>query len=346
MKNNLYTSEGWVNTSLLINSPSPLVIAIGGRGIGKTYGCLKDLYNTGKEFIYLRRTQTQIDNISIPALNPFNALAPEGINVTVRKNGKYIVDFYRNFPNEEGELIPENTPFSIGVALSTFSNIRGISSNADYVLFDEIIPERSERKNLIKEEGECFLNLIESLNRNKEIQGLPPMKFILLSNSNTINSQILSALNLIDVLDTMERKGKNRTTVKNGLIEIFKYSDSPISEKKKTTFLYNVASKESDFYNMSVENRFSSADREYVKSEPLKEYNPVIAVNGVTVYSHKTEQKYYIVEGEKTQKKFDATPLEIKSFRRAYYYLYKAMLTRRITYSSVKVKILFERLWE
>ena len=183
MKNELYTSKGWVNTSLLINSPAPIVIAIGGRGIGKTYGCLKDLYNTGEKFIYLRRTQTQIDNISIPALNPFNALISENINVSVKKNGKYIVDFYRNFINESGEMETETEPFSMGVALSTFANIRGISSTAKYVLFDEIIPERSERKNLIKEEGESFLNLIESLNRNKEIQGLEPMKFILLSNS-------------------------------------------------------------------------------------------------------------------------------------------------------------------
>lgn len=346
MKDELYTPEGWVNTSLLINSPAPVVVAVGGRGIGKTYGCLRDLYRTGKNYIYLRRTQSQIDSIAIPALNPYNALQPEGINVTVRKNGKYIVDFYRNIPNENGELIPEDTPFSIGVALSTFASIRGISTAAEYVLFDEVIPERSERKNVIKEEGESFLNLIESLNRNREIQGATPVKFILLSNSNTINSKILSALGIIGTLDNMERKHKNRVMVKNGLIEIFKYTDSPISEKKKKTFLYSITDSSSDFYNMSVQNEFAAADREYVKSEPLQEYNPLVSINGITVYTHKTELKYYVISGEKATNKFSNTPLEVKAFRKAYFYLYRAMLTRKIFYSSIEVKIQYERMWE
>lgn len=343
---NLYTPEGWVNTSLLINSPAPIVVAVGGRGIGKTYGCLRDLYNTEKEYIYLRRTQSQIDSIAIPALNPYNALAGENINVTVKKNGKYIVDFYRIKHDEDGKQIQDEKPFSIGAALSTFANIRGISTNAEYVLFDEVIPEKSERKNLIKEEGESFLNLIESLNRNKEIQGKPPIKFILLSNSNTINSQILSALGIIGVLDTMDRRKKNHTIIKDGMIEIFKYTDSPISESKKGTFLYSIADKDGDFYNMSVENAFAKSDREYVKSEPLKEYNPLISINGITVYSHKSDMKYYVIQGEKAPKKFNNTPLEIKAFKKAYFYLYRAMLTRKIYYSSVETKIKYERLWE
>ena len=53
---NLYTSDGWIDAAQIVESPCPFVLAIGGRGIGKTYGVLLELYRRGIPFIYMRRT--------------------------------------------------------------------------------------------------------------------------------------------------------------------------------------------------------------------------------------------------------------------------------------------------
>ena len=166
----LYTSDGWVNASSLIECPEPFVIALGGRGIGKSYGILWELYQKKIPFIYMRRTQTQLDAVTIQPLNPFNQIAlDKGLHIRAEKLSKHTVGFY----NED-----EEEPFSIGIALSTFSSIRSLSAEKYEVLFfDEIIPERHEKP--IKEEGLAFANVLESLNRNRELQDRKPLKVIL-----------------------------------------------------------------------------------------------------------------------------------------------------------------------
>ena len=82
-KEKLYTSEGWVNAEELVNCPEPFTVAIGGRGIGKSYGILKELYLKKIPFIYMRRTQTQLDAVTIPPLNPYNQIAQD-----LKKYGK------------------------------------------------------------------------------------------------------------------------------------------------------------------------------------------------------------------------------------------------------------------
>ena len=97
---------------------------------------------------------------------------------------------------------------------------------------------------------------------------------------------------------------------------------------------------------MALDNKFSSANYENVKSCPLREYTPLVSVGGVTVYSHINNGTFYVVEGVKSPIVYTTLPNDMKAFKRAYIYLYDALLRRELYYSSAPVKVRFERVWE
>ena len=339
-KESLYTGSGWINAPLLLDCPEPFVVALGGRGIGKSYSILQELLHRGTPFIYMRRTQTQLDAITVPQLNPYNQIAAdEGISILTKKLSKHTAGFYHGIMDEHGEAVPEGNPFAIGVALSTFSNIRSLSAEGYEVLFfDEIIPERHEHP--IKEEGLAFANVLESLNRNRELQGRKPLKVILVSNSNTINSKILEVLGLLDIVDSMNRTNSYYKSVK-GLVAVFRYVDSPVSRRKQDSTLYQVV-QNADFQNMSIYNEFAASDYENVCSKPLQEYTPVCSYGSSTIYRHKSKSEYYCIKGVKTPEHYDTLPLSTKAFNRKYYYIYGAMLDKKVYYQSASVKLEIE----
>ncbi|MBR5835987.1 MAG: phage DNA encapsidation protein [Bacteroidales bacterium] len=338
-KRNLYISDGWINAGLLVNSPEPFVVALGGRGIGKTYGILKHLYCNEVPFIYMRRTQTQLDAVTIQPLNPYNQIAADlGEHITAEKLSKHTAGFYRSELGADGELVRDPEPFAIGIALSTFASIRSLSAEKYEVLFfDEIIPERHEKP--IKEEGLAFANVLESLNRNREIQGRPPLKVILATNSNTMNSKILDSIGVVDIIDNMTRQGSFYKSVK-GLIGIYRYIDSPITEKKRAGALYQVINNR-DFTDMALDNEFSRSDYENVQTKPLAEYTPLCSYGNSTIMKHKSKKEYYCITGIKAEH-YDKMPLSTKAFQRKYYYVYGAMMDRRVFYQNVSVKMEIE----
>lgn len=327
----LYTEEGWINATALIECPEPFVIALGGRGIGKSYGILWELYRNKIPFIYMRRNQTQLDAVTIQPLNPFNQISiDKGLNIKAEKLSKHTVGFF----DEDAE-----EPFSIGIALSTFASIRSLSAEKYEVLFfDEIIPERHEKP--IKEEGLAFANVLESLNRNRELQNRKPLKVILATNSNTMNSRIIETLGCLDIIDSMARSGQFFKSVK-GMIAIFRYIDSPITERKRNSALYKVIKNE-DFTGMALENNFSKSDYENVQSRPIKEYNPLCSYGNTTIMKHKSKNEYYCVSGQKAPEHYEKLPLSTKAFQRKYWYLYGAIMDRRMFYQNASVKIEIE----
>lgn len=341
-KEELYTPEGWIDSGKILHSRYPFTVAIGGRGIGKTYGCLRDLFNERIPFIYLRRTQNQLDSITIDALNPYNQICRDyGYSITCEKMGKNAIGFYELVWDEETAKYIKGEPFALGIALSTFASIRGLSAERFKVLlFDEIIPEKHERP--IKEEGIAFANLLESLNRNRELTGDDPLKVVLLSNSNTLNSQILSSLGILKAVERMERTGKVYEVIQNS-VEIVRYIDSPISERKKNTALYKVVNSD-EFKNMALNNEFAADNFEYVQTKPLKEFKPVSSIGNITVFKHRSQGYYYIIEGVHAPERYGVTDHEKTAWCKKYFYVLNALFKRKVIFSSAYVKIEFERM--
>ena len=97
---------------------------------------------------------------------------------------------------------------------------------------------------------------------------------------------------------------------------------------------------------MALDNEFSAADYELVASRPLQEYNMVVSIGECTVCKHKTNRDYYVIAGAKAQKQYSLLPIDRASFQKQYFYLYAAMVQKRISFQSATVKLEFERGWE
>ena len=343
----LYLDSGYVNARLWFDDPAPFIVALGGRGIGKTFGALsvfaEGAADAGK-LVYMRRTQAQIDACKLPELNPFKSVNYVcGTNILLTAMGKYTAGIY-NGKEVDGVLRPDGEPRGIGIALSVFSNIRGVDGlGYETVIYDEFIKESHERP--IKNEGDAFLNCYETLNRNREIQGRKPLKMILLSNTNDLASPVLASMGLIEVIERMQRRGKERSTAAGGAVSIYLYQDSPISAAKKSTALYKLTNAGGDFAAMALDNAFSAANYEFVEQRPIAEYTPLVSVGNVTVYRHKTQRAFYVVRGVKAEQHYSTLPLNLKAFRHDHWYLYEALLNRELRYSSAAVKIEFESVW-
>lgn len=347
MKKSLYLPSGFVDHSLWVSDPAPFIICLGGRGTGKTYGALLDVAagRYGK-IVYVRRNDTQLSAAKLPELNPFKRVnADTGSDLIFSSMGKNVAGIYHG-EIKDGVLSPSGAPVGIGVPLSVFSNIRGVDG-MDYqtIIFDEFIKESHERP--IKNEGDAFLNMVETLNRNRELPPLNqrPMKCLLLANSNDLRSPILDALGVVDVIDSMIRRGQEHKTVRDGVLSIYLYQNSPVSAAKAKSALYRVANSR-DFSEMALENRFSEANYERVESRPLREYQPLVSIGDVTVYvSNADSDQYYVVDGIKAPKQYSTYPVSLRAFRADYFYLWEALLDKRLYYSSASVKIRFERVW-
>ena len=176
-----YTKEGYIDVDKTLEKDrSTFIFMVGARGIGKTFGFLKYLIDKQIKFIYMRRTQTQIDMIKSDELNPFKALRIElgdAYSFMMKRDNKNITGVYRTVKDENGIEKPYGDPVAFMLALSTVSNIRGFdASDVDVLLYDEFISERHEKP--IQSEGTAFLNAIETIGRNRELKGRKPLKVI------------------------------------------------------------------------------------------------------------------------------------------------------------------------
>lgn len=255
----LYRGNGYVNIDYVLSYNMPITIVVGGRGTGKTYGALKYAIEYERHIILMRRTQSQADLINKPEFSPINPVAYDmGLECQVKTISKYNSSITVGQDSEQLRLL------GFTAALSTFSNLRGFdASGVDLIVYDEFIPEVHERP--LKEEGAALLNVYETVNRNRELQGRKPLQMLLLSNANRLDSPVLAELDLINVVDRMNKKGQEEWINPQRGIALFVLQHSPISEKKADTAIYKV-SQNSKFSRMSLGNEFAFDDLTDVRS--------------------------------------------------------------------------------
>lgn len=342
--NRFYTSDGWANTDLFFSDPAPFVIAFGGRGIGKTYGVLKWLLEEGATFLYMRRTQKNIEMLTLDSMNPFSPLNRDmGRNITVHRVGKFFYGFYESERDDKsGKLRPVGPMIAPAVSLAAFC--RGIDGvEYDYLVYDEFIPQEIDRK--IRGEGDAFLNAVESIQRNRHREGKPELKCILLSNTNSLDNDVLRALGAVDSVDKMVRKGKQYGRFYGDALGVYLFKDSPVSKEKAELALYRVAHDEG-FSRMALGNDFDRDTYEHVQSMKLDQYRPFVTVGDITVYIHKTDDLFYVVPGRKAECRYTLLKNDLAAFRRDYQFLRIAVYDRAVFYATAAVKIEFERIWD
>ena len=187
----------------------------------------------------------------------------------------------------DGELVCPVLP------LATSGNVTGLDlSFVDFLVLDEFIPKPGSVP--IDGAFEIWSALQETINRNRELEGRPALKMRHISNSDTLNSEILIRLELVPVLVGMRAEGITVWTSPDGLVEIWDYSGSPISEAKRTTALYRLIAG-TEYARLALDNEFSRDDFSDVKRRPLREYKPIFSIDKrATVYIHKRRSELYV----------------------------------------------------
>ncbi len=331
----IYNEEGWVNWDYILNQNAVFISVVGARGTGKTYGLFKKLTSEKKKFIYLRRLKSQLDQCAKQEGNPFKKLNIDfNRNILPYPSGG-IVSFREN--EKTGDIV------SVGVALSVVANIRGIDfSDYDYIVFDEFIASTGERP--IKNEFSAFLNFYETVNRNRELEGKQAVKCIMLGNANTLINPYFSSWHFMKTALKMIAGKQMVWRSKDNSRMVIMLLDSPISNKKKETALYQNAT--SDFIEMALDNSFRT-DGTNIRSEPLKEYVHIVSVGEIGIYKHKSERKYYVSSTQSDKPYYDSFGIMLKMFQQDYYMLrVHYMVSKNVWFESFELEVIFRQLFE
>lgn len=341
--NHLYTPDGWVNIpairAFMVENHLPFMYCFGGRGIGKTYGALKLARKNsladpeGKtKFLLVRRTQSQVDIISKQELSPFKRIDLDNSYFTECKPvSKFTTGFYA-----DDQLI------GYVAALSTFSNLRGFdASDVTDIILDEFIPEPHEKP--IRNECEALLNLYETVNRNRELDGRDPVLLMCYANANNIANPIFSGLGLISTVEKMQQKGREQWILEDRGVLLLNLDASPISQKKAQTALYKLAGSQSDFGKMALQNSFRSDTGSVHRSRNISEYIPLISVGEITIYEHKSDGTFYVTDiSSGTPETYQANKTDLARFKSKNIWLWREYMTGSIVFRSLEIEIQFQ----
>ena len=346
-----YTKDGYIDFKTLYSKDKSIYkFILGARAIGKTFGELKfwidRLKGTGRKFVYMRRTQTQIDLIRTPELNPFKALYEElgeEYSFILAPINKNVTGIYFAVYEPESNAYIKGEHIGYMLALSTISNIRGFAGNdIEHIIYDEFTGEVHEKP--IRNEGMCFLNAIETIGRNRETAGKEPLTVTCLSNSNLLANPIFMELGFITKCEKALNKGSKEIRLPERATSIYFVSDSPISKKKQTTSLYMLAGDQSEFSHMSLHNEFTGDHFEQIKSRDLREFRIICNVGEISIYKHKNKREWYVSEHRQgTPDSYSASDTDLKRFRQNYYYLELAHMNRHIIFENYITQVLFEK---
>ena len=330
----LYDKEGWINWPYILSKQAAFIMVVGARGVGKTYGVMRELRERKQPFIYLRRLKTQIDNCGKNTGNPFKRLNIDcGWNILPFSVGGNI-EFRENDRN--GDLV------AVGVALSTVATVRGIDfSDFNYIVFDEAVAMIGEKP--IKNEFEAFLNFYETVNRNRELIGERPVQAILLGNANKLSNPYFTGWHFMKTsLKMLRGKQMVYQTPDSSRIMIM-LQDSPISKRKAETAVYQNCT--DGFVSMALDNVFRT-DETKIKSEPLKEYNHLVSIGEIGIYRHKSERRYYVSSKVQTPY-YDDFGISLMMFRQDFIMLrVNYLIAKNVLFEDYESELLFREYFD
>ena len=188
-----------------------------------------------------------------------------------------------------------------GANLSTFENLRGVDlSSCMYGLFDEFI----ENRTFTFDQFKAFVRMYETVNRNREILNEEPFKVVLLSNAQRLGNPILRGFNLIPIIENMQKTGQRTAVVNNGTVRI-DLPFSEVSDAKKDTALYK-ATEGALFQREALNNNFINDSFTGVKKININEFTPMVAIDDIYIYKHKSEVLYYACSVQANVKKYNS----------------------------------------
>lgn len=333
---NLYNEAGFINIPEIASRPSWLKVIIGARQVGKTYGTLKYHLENNIPFILLRRTTEELEFIGTNSeLDPFRPFLPDFHVKLVRRGHSFQIMDY----DGEGKPIKDS---SRGVALSLpqIAHIRGFSGSMfQSIIFDEFIPEKGVITR--KTEGDSLLNAYTTINGNRELQGLPPCTLWLLANTNNINSKILDALNLSDII--LKMNIQHMEFWENDSISIFQGKSQTITSQRKETALAKLVGQESQFSQMAYDNEWAYNKSPLIKPQSLKNLSPLASIE--SLYLWEGPQGIYICKAPHKISRYAPDDYSKTKFTTEFSWLPAYYASGLVTFSDVLTLARFQQLF-
>lgn len=338
----LYLDNGYPNIDYIWDSASNFVTVTSSRGTGKTYGVAKRAVeiacNGGGKFVWLRRWGTQILKARTPVGNPFARLNKDmGWNVQAFSLSADMVAFYEAAQNKRGKIAPDGALLGVGTSLSALANVRGMDfSGFDTIVFDEYIPLTTERT--LTNEFTAFLDFYETVNRNRELQGLAPVKALLLGNANQLANPYYIGWDFMSTAIKMIRGKQMIYRTPDGSRAMIILQDSPISRRKMQTGLYKNAPQ--DFIEMAINNAFY-VDPTRVASRPLIEFDYLCTIGTIGIYRHKSRREFYICRAAQKTRAYDPQGFGLEQWRKRYGLMKTLYFENYLTFDSYDTELIF-----
>lgn len=325
----LYLPSGFLDVSYLDQTGTPFNIIVGGRGIGKTYGLLRYYLERKESIFYLRRRDTEAKIAASKTSTPYKKLAMDmGFSYEMTRT---IV---------KGLEVDFETPWTAAYfgALANFANVRGFdASDCTAIIYDEFIPERSTVP--IKDEGSSLLNVYETINRNRELEGAPPVKMWMVSNANRIDSPIFAELGIMRKMLHMQQHKIEREVVREKGLQLVHCTRSPVSVAKAGTALYQLV--DSGFKDMALNNSYRAAT-DNIKSKNLNNFDPIVRIGELCIYRQKNDELYYCSShASGTVPKYGTGETEVNRFCRRYGFMVDLYQLGYMTMESIEIDYIF-----
>lgn len=335
----LYLDSGYLNVSAILDNPYKcnFIIVVAGRGVGKTYGGLLEAFkHYKKRFMYLRRTEVIVDLVANDKYSPYKKLNMDlNLGVTIKKINKKLHGFYEKDNRE---------PFGLFTALTAISDVRGADLNdIDLIFYDEFIPE--EHKKLIKGEGKAVLNTFETINRNRELDGKPPAKMFLASNSDNIFHPVLASLGVTDLLLKMQNTNKSVYYNRQRRLLLINCQNNPISALKNDTALYQF-NVDKDFKAMAIDNHFADVP-DIIKSMPIGKQDKLLyCIGRFNVYHLALSDLLYVTTFKINNpiETFSDNDREVISFKRSHVGFISQFFNNSVLFENVSTYSQFTEL--
>lgn len=266
------------------------------RGPGKTYSSLWYGYETGTKFIYMKRTDRDVDLICSGSgkgidfdFSPYKPInRDKNINVKAFKISDGFGGFY-NF-NEDDE--PQGPPVAYILSFNKVRQYKGYDfADCDWIIFDEFIPMKGERLN--RAEGELLLDLYMTVSRDRQARGRGPLKLALFANAEEISTPITNELEIVDNMADLNATNQTHLYLPDReiLLHHITNEEIPIEETEKNGIYKGMYG--TDWYNKSFEGLFSSNDFTNVTKRTLKRSSGYI-------HLHYKSHDYYVYLNKET----------------------------------------------
>lgn len=208
-----FNEDGYIEIFDIVNSyPDAWCFLVwsargGSDGAGKTYSTLKWLMLNRKKFIFIKRTNKDVNflcagnkkktskgykNVDNSPFSPINRDFKTNIKPLQFDDG------YGAFYNCTDDDEPIGEPIGYILSLNLAKDIKGFDlSDADFLVFDEFIPQRFERLHN-RREDEALLSIYKTVDRDRRKKGRDKLIMICTANASDISNPVFNVLEVIN----------------------------------------------------------------------------------------------------------------------------------------------------